>query len=116
MTRINHFLYSLDEAHIRLTCDEMSLHADGLPEGAGNEPLPEYCQSGLHMVFGLLSRLVPDLCCISVLGVWKQGAPVPFHAFDIWLQTGDGGFYLPARSAASLFSENGIPYFHLPEN
>jgi hypothetical protein len=35
-------------------------------------------------------------------------------AFDIWVQAGEEGCFLPMDTAAKLFCQNGIPYFHSP--
>ena len=112
MSIVNDYLFSLTEAHVRLTCDGLTLHSDGLPDGPDSLPLPKTLCSGLCQIYFLLERMLPSLSCISVSGIWDTQGAVPFRAFDIWLQTEEGGFYLPMASATCLFSDNGIPYYH----
>ena len=108
----NLFLYPKYEEHVRLHCDGIALHSDGLRSGPDALPLPEFYSRGLFAVFQLLEAMLPGLVCISVMGIWEDKDDAPFTAFDLWLQTGEeDGFYLPLATAASLFSQNGIPYF-----
>ena len=115
MARMKDYLFPLNEAHVRLNFDGEALHLDGLPEGPDSVTLPEVYRRGLLALYNLLESLVPGLSCISVLGVWFAGAEAsPFVAFDLWAQREGEGFYLPMATSASLFQENGIPYFHKP--
>ena len=114
MHRLKDSLPPLYEAHVRLTCDGRTLHADGLPEGPDTVPLPGWYCSGLSAIFHLLESMLPSITCISVLGIWHQGEDPVFCALDLWAQTGEEGFYLPMSSAAMLFQQNGIPYYHKP--
>lgn len=115
MAKLNDYLYPLYEAHVRLHCDGLSLHADGFPAGPDTLSLPALYTTALCNIFCLLEKLVPALTCISILGIWTDRDALPFCAMDLWLQTGDEGFYLPMKTAASLFSEQGIPYYHKPQ-
>lgn len=116
MTQFNDYLYPLNEAHVRLLYDGDSFHLDGLPAGYEAAELPEIYRRGMSAIYNLLESMAPDISCISVAGVWfHQQASDPFVAFDLWLQQGTEGFYLPMASSASLFRENGIPYFHKPQ-
>ena len=115
MTQFNDYLYPMNEAHVRLYYDGETFHLDGLPAGSESVELPEIYRRGAQAIFHLLERMAPDLSCISLMGVWFHGQEqYPFVAFAIWLQQDDEGFYLPMASSASLFRENGIPYFHKP--
>lgn len=115
MTRFNDYLYPMNEAHVRLHYDGDTFHMDGLPDGYESVELPEHYRRGLSAIFNLLESMAPNLTCLSVLGIWfHQQASDPFVAFDLWLQQDTEGFYLPMASSASLFRENGIPYFHKP--
>ena len=114
---MNDALYPLYEAHVHLTCDGLTLHADGLPSGPDSLTLPSFYHAGLCSIYTLLDKMLPDLSCISVLGIWRQEAHdsrSDFIAFDLWAQQGEEGFYLPMKTAQALFSQHGIPYFHLP--
>ena len=115
MTQFNDYLYPMNEAHVRLFYDGESFHLDGLPSGYEPVELPEPCRRGMSAIFNLLENMAPGLTCLSVQGVWfHQQASDPFVAFSLWLQQDSEGFYLPMASSASLFRENGIPYFHKP--
>lgn len=112
MTIFNDFLYPKSEAHVQLFCDGVSLYTEGLPEGS--EPVSESLKQVIFNIFSLLESRLPALDGICVSGVyfWEK-APV-FCAVDIWLEAEGNGFFLPMASAASLFSDNGIPYYHKP--
>ena len=116
MTQMSNYLYPLHEAHVRITCDGNSIHLDGLPMGPDTIILPPYYQSGLYAIFHILEAMVPAMRCISILGIWTEApeaGEAPFCAFDLWIQSDEReGYYLPMASAASLFSNNGIPYYH----
>lgn len=115
---MNDYLYPLYEAHVRLTCDGNALHADGLPQGPDSLPLPAFYRAGVFAIYHILEAMLPSILCISIMGIWSQkqeSTEAPFCAFDLWIQCDENeGFYLPMASAASLFSNNGIPYYHQP--
>ncbi len=111
--RHNPFLFSHYEEHVRIHCDGIAIHSDALRSGPDALPLPEFYSRGFFAIYHLLEAMLPGLVCISVMGMWEDNVAAPFTAFDLWLQTGEeDGFYLPLASAHSLFSQNGIPYFH----
>ena len=115
MERENAFLYPRYEEHATLFCDGISLHSDGFVSGPDKLPLPAFYEAGLCAIYHLLERMLPGLQGISVHGIWWDDESAPFCAWDLWLLIGeDDGFYLPMSSTASLFSQNGIPYFHRP--
>lgn len=115
MAPFSDYLYPLNEAHVRLHYDGETVHLDGLPAGPDSVSLPELYRRGVQALFNLLESMVPDITCVSLLGIWFAQQPsAPFIAFDIWIQRDSEGFYLPMSSSASLFRENGIPYFHKP--
>ena len=106
------FLNSHYEEHVRVHCDGISFHSDGLRSGPDTLPFPECYARGFFAIYQLLEAMLPGLVCISVMGLWEDKRDSPFTAFDLWLQTGEeDGFYLPSATAVSLFSQNGIPYF-----
>ncbi len=118
MTKNNSFLYSLEEVHIRMEMDGGGVLMDGFPEGFKPASLPAFYKSGMLAIFHVLESMIPAMAGISVMGIWsarEADANAPFCAFDLWVQTGpEEGFYLPMASAHSLFSDNGIPYYHVP--
>ena len=115
---MNDYLYPLYEAHVRLLHDGSALHIDGLPAGPDSLPMPAYYRTGMQAIFHILEAMLPELTAISVLGIWtdkEEAKDTPFCAFDLWVQVSKTeGFYLPMDSAASLFCNNGIPYYHKP--
>lgn len=115
MATFNNYLFPLNEAHVRLSYDGETFHLDGLAEGPDTVILPELYQRGIRALYSLLETMVPHLSCISISGIWLLQQPSqPFEAFDIWVQQQEEGSYLPMDTASSLFSENGIPYYHRP--
>ena len=115
MAHFNDYLYPLNEAQVRLHYDGESFCLDGMPDGQEAVNLPEVYRRGRSDIFTMLESMAPCLSCISVTGVWfHQQEQNPFVAYAIWLQQESEGFYLPMSSSASLFRENGIPYFHKP--
>ena len=109
----NSFLYPNYEEHVRLHFDGISLHSDALRSGPDALPFPELYERGMRAIYHLLEAMLPGLVCISAMGMWEDRRDYPFTAFDLWLQTAEeDGFYLPMATAASLFGQNGIPYFH----
>ena len=105
--------FPLGEAHVRLSCDGISLQAENLPEGSA-QGLPAVYLNGLNMIFCFLVQEFPSLESIRVGGIWYAESCPRFCAFDLWVQTREAGLYLPMETAAALFSHNGIPYFHRP--
>ena len=115
MAHENSFLNPRYEEHARLFSDGITVQLDGFRSGPEALPLPAFYKSAFCNVFHLLEKMLPGLQGISVLGIWREDEDNPFCAWDLWLLTGeDDGFYLPMDTAASLFSQNGIPYFHRP--
>ena len=102
------------EYHIHIICDGQSVHIDGLPGGPDSAKLPDGIVRGFNMIWALVEARVGDAECICIGGIGYTGDVTAVAAFDIWVQTGDEGYYLPVDVSARLFSENGIPYFHSP--
>ena len=115
MKKDNSFIYARHEEHATLFCDGSSLHLDAFESGPDNLPLPPFYEAAFRAVFHLLEGMLPGLQGICAQGVWSDDESSPFIAWDLWLLTGkEDGFYLPMSSAAALFSQNGIPYYHRP--
>ena len=106
--------FPLHEAHVRLHCNGLTLEVEDLPEQSVPEALPSGYLNGLCMIYHVLKQEFPSLESIRVAGIWYAGTQPLFCAFDLWVQTQEGGVYLPMETAALLFSHNGIPYFHRP--
>lgn len=115
MKKEHTFLYSGCEEHASIFCNGTAFHIDGFRSGPDNLSLPLYYASGFKAIFHLLSGMLPGLIGIDSMGIWTEDTSAPFLAWDLLLLTSeDDGFFLPMSSAASLFSRNGIPYFHRP--
>ena len=115
MVTIIDSLFTLNEDHVRLSFDGEAFQLEGLAEGPDTVILPELYERGIRALYNLLESRVPQLRRICISGIWFFRQPSqPFEAFDIWLQPQDEGFYLPMATSASLFRENGIPYYHKP--
>ena len=118
MRQTEHFLFSPSETHAHLCFDGKTLHTDNCPGEPDALRLPPSFLSGLSAIFHILEALLPSLLCISIMGIWssqEEDREAPFCAFDLWVQLEqEEGFFLPMASARSLFSDNGIPYYHKP--
>ena len=94
--------------------DGKTIQLDGVPEVKGASALPEYFISGLNMIFSIIEAKVSNLKCVSVGGIYFARDKPLIAAIDIWVQTKKKGYFMPMKEAATLFSENGIPYYHSP--
>jgi hypothetical protein len=106
--------FEVMEYHIHIICDGESVHIDGLPGGPDSAKLPDGIVRGFNMIWALVEARVHDAECICIGGIGYTGETPVVAAFDIWVQLGEEGYYLPMDVSAKLFSENGIPYFHSP--
>ena len=106
--------FEVMEYHIHIICDGQSVHIDGLPGGPDSITLPDSILRGINMIWALVEARVGDAECICIGGIGYTGDVTAVAAFDIWVQTGEEGFFIPMDVSARLFSENGIPYFHSP--
>ena len=102
------------EHHIHILCDGNAVHTDGLPGGPDSVRLPDYCVRGIQMIWSLVESRIQGADTVCIGGILFDGDRPAVAAFDIWVQTGEEGFFLPMAVAAKLFSENGIPYYHSP--
>jgi len=102
------------EHHIHIICDGKTIQIDGLPESLSEKNLPDYYVRGLQMIYSFIEARIRSVSCVCISGIWFCGSIPAVAAFDIWLQAGEDGFFLPMSTAARLFSDNGIPYFHTP--
>ncbi len=102
------------EHHIHIICSGASVRIDGLPGGQDSLKLPEPILRGIQMIWSLVEARVENADCICIGGIGYTGMNPAICAFDIWVQAGENGCYLPMDVAAKLFCQNGIPYFHSP--
>ncbi len=106
--------FEVMEYHIHIICDGESVHIDGLPGGPDSAKLPDGIVRGFNMIWALVEAMAHDAECICISGIGYTGGILQVAAFDIWVQTGEEGFFIPMDVSARLFCENGIPYFHSP--
>ena len=106
--------FEIMEYHIHIVCDGQSVHIDGFPGGPDSIKLPDTILKGINMIWALVEARVRDAECICISGIGYTGETPVVAAFDIWVQVGDEGYFLPMDVSARLFSENGIPYYHSP--
>ena len=93
MTRLNSFLYSLEEVHIRLEHDGGGVFLEGFPEGFEHGPLPAFYHNGMLAIYHMLESMIPAMVGISVMGVWstrEQDAKASFFAVEVWVESGPG--------------------------
>ncbi|MBR1887390.1 MAG: hypothetical protein IJ813_02865 [Bacteroidales bacterium] len=102
------------EHHIHIVADGKSVRVDGIPEYCGPFKLPENIVRGIEMIWALVESRVRTATCICIGAIGYTGDPPAVCAFDIWVQAGEEGCFLPMDTAAKLFCQNGIPYFHSP--
>jgi len=101
-------LFPVDEYHVHLVDDGLSLHIDGLPSGPETALPPEVVRRGIRTIFNLLESRIRGLTCICLEATWIRGR---FRAYSIWAQLSDEGFFLPMSTAANLFRECGLPFY-----
>ena len=86
-------------------CDEQDVRPVGR-----TIPL-ERCSGQIYHIFNLIRLSRPEMTSIAVCGGITDGPEgKDFYAFDIYVFTAEGGFFLPADEANNLFSTAGIHY------
>ena len=86
-------------------CDDLDVR----PVGRAT-PL-ERCSGQICHIFTLVRLSRPEMTSIAVCGGITDGPEgKDFYAFDIYVFTAEGGFFLPTDEANSLFSTAGILY------
>ena len=86
-------------------CDELDVRAVGR-----TAPLENCCEKVYH-IFNLVRMSRPEMTSIAVCGGITDGSEGRnFYAFDIYVFTAEGGFFIPMDEANKLFSTAGILY------
>lgn len=86
-------------------CDDLDVRP------AGRTTPLERCYEKIYHIFNLLRLSRPEMTCIAVCGGITDGPEgKDFYAFDIYVFTAEGGFFLPADEANALFSTAGLLY------
>lgn len=114
MANYGNFIFPTGETHARMGFNGRDIYVEGLPEGKEAASIPDLYKKGAGAVYSIIESLLPGVESISFLGIWFEGEALPFVAFDLWAQGEREGFYFPQSTAATLFRDNGIPYFHKP--
>ena len=130
----------VDGANVSFLCDDLDIRMarrtavlDPLEPFFGYQDVLERYSGHIYHLFNRLRPLYPGMSSVAVYGELFGGAyphpdvaPVPlarpiqkriwyapghdFYAFDIYVFTQDGGFFLPVQEANSLFSDAGLLY------
>ena len=78
---------------------------------AGRTTPLESCYEKIYHIFNLVRLSRSEMTSIAVCGGITDGLEgKDFYAFDIYVFTAEGGFFLPTDEANSLFSTVGILY------
>ena len=86
-------------------CDELDVRP------AGQTTPLESCYEKIYHIFNLLHLSHPEMTSIAVCGgITDVPEGKDFYAFDIYVFTSKGGFFLPTDEANTLFSTAGILY------
>ena len=97
---------------IAFLCDDLDVQMtvpDSTKPDFGLQALLERCSEKVYHVYNLLRPSRPETSSIAVCGGISEGeAGLDFYAFDVYVFTGEGGFFLPADEVAALFSTAGI--------
>ena len=97
---------------IAFLCDDLDVQMtvpDSTKPDFGLQALLERCSEKVYHMYNLLRPSRPEMSSIAVCGGISEGEAGPdFYAFDVYVFTGGGGFFLPADEAAALFSTAGL--------
>ena len=86
-------------------CDDLDVRPVGL-----TIPL-ERCSGKIYHIYNLVRLSRPEMVSIAVCGGITDGPEgQDFYAFDIYVITEEGGFFLPVDEANTLFSTAGLLY------
>ena len=86
-------------------CDDLDVRL------AGRTTPLESCHEKIYHIFNLVRLSRPEMTSIAVCGGITDGPEgKDFYAFDIYVFTEEGGFFLTTDEANSLFSTAGILY------
>ena len=86
-------------------CDDLDVRP------AGRTTPLESCYEKIYHIFNLLHLSRPEMTSIAVCGgITDVPEGKDFYAFDIYVFTSKGGFFLPTDEANTLFSTAGILY------
>ena len=92
-------------------CDDLDVRAIRKDTETLLADVLERCSGRLYHIFNLIRLSRPEMVSIAVCGGITDGPEgVDFYAFDIYVFTREGGYYLPTDEANILFSTAGLLY------
>ena len=110
----------VDGANVSFLCDDLDVRMARrtaiLKPGEkffGYQDVLEHYSGHVYHIYNLIRLSHPDMTSIAIYGELFGGAYAPtydFYAFDIYVFTADGGYFLPVMEANSLFSTAGLLY------
>lgn len=93
-------------------CDDLDVRMsvpDPTKPGFDLQDLLERCSGQIYHVYNLLRLTRREVASVAVCGGITDGeAGKDFYAFDIYVFTGEGGYFLPVDEANALFSTAGL--------
>ena len=96
---------------VAFVCDDLDVRAILKEPDTRYSDILERCSGRLYHVYNLVRLSRPDMVSIAVCGGITDGPEgVDFYAFDVYVFTREGGYFLPADEASDLFSIVGILY------
>lgn len=96
---------------VAFVCDDLDVRAIRKELDSRLEDVLERCSGRLYHIYNLIRLSRRDMVSIAVCGGITDGPEgVDFYAFDIYVYTREGGFFLPTDEADNLFSTVGILY------
>ena len=96
---------------VAFVCDDLDVRAILKEPDARYSDVLERCSGRLYHIYNLIRLSRRDMVSIAVCGGITDGPEgVDFYAFDIYVYTQEGGFFLLTDEADNLFSTVGILY------
>lgn len=94
---------------VAFVCDDLDVRAIRKESDSLLTDVLERCSGRLYHIYNLIRLSRRDMVSIAVCGGITDGPEgVDFYAFDIYVKTWEGGFFLPMDEANNLFSTAGI--------
>ena len=90
---------------VAFLCDDLDVRP------VGQTTCLERCSGQIYHLFNLIRLSRPEMVSIAVCGGIADGEEEKdFYAFDIYVITREGGYFLPVDEANDLFSTAGLLY------
>ena len=95
-----------------IMCDDQDIRTvlpDPTDPGFGFQELLERRSGQIYHIYNLLRLSRPETVSVAVCGGMAEGETgQDFYAFDVFVFTEDGGYFLPVDEAYTLFSTAGL--------